>query len=112
MILNRCKYSFKWQCPVRSLDIHTTCFPSSQMMGPKRVTVSISSLAKESDSRLWVINIAIKSTFSFSCRLKNDLLILCLAFFKLLIVYAYKETTRSGAFFRGFEMIIHRVNWK
>ena len=26
MILKRCRYSFRWQWPVRSLEIHTTCF--------------------------------------------------------------------------------------
>ena len=25
-MLNRCKYSFRWQWPVRSRVIHTTCF--------------------------------------------------------------------------------------
>src|SRR5205814_671122 len=25
MILNLLRYSFRWQCPVRSLEIHTTC---------------------------------------------------------------------------------------
>src|SRR5438552_16804842 len=37
MILKRCKYSFRWQWPVRSCDIHTTCFRSRRVpysLGP------------------------------------------------------------------------------
>ena len=37
MILKRCKYSFRWQWPVHSCDIHTTCFRSHRVpysLGP------------------------------------------------------------------------------